>query len=57
LLVEELKEELNLRFERLYSRNNDESTEEKALFVSQFKGMCRNCGRKGIKQLNVCQDR
>jgi hypothetical protein len=43
--VEELKEELNLRIERLSSKNNDESGEEKVLFIIQFKGKCRNCGK------------
>ena len=49
LSIEELKEELNLRFERLSTKQNDDSGEENALFTSQFKGKCRNCGKIGHK--------
>jgi gag-polypeptide of LTR copia-type len=39
-----LKEDLNLRYERLSSKTgstrNDDYGEEKALFVTQFKGKC-----------------
>jgi hypothetical protein len=47
--IDELKEDFNLRYERLSS--NSESTrnvdygEEKALLVTQFKGKCQNCGK------------
>ena len=51
--VDELREELNLRFERLSTQNesNNESkaNEEQALFTTQFKGKCRNCGVLGHK--------
>jgi hypothetical protein len=53
LAIDEFKEELNLRFERLSSKKksikNDESGEEKALFTAQFKGKCCNCGKLGHK--------
>ena len=49
LSIEELKEELNLRFERLSTKKNDDSGEENALFTSQFKGKCRTCGKIGHK--------
>jgi gag-polypeptide of LTR copia-type len=53
LTIDELKEELNLRFERLSSKKesikNDESGEEKALFTTQLKGKCRNWGKLGHK--------
>ena len=53
LTIDELKEDLNLRFERLSSKSestrNDDYGEEKALFVTQFKGKCRNCGKLGHK--------
>jgi hypothetical protein len=53
LTVEEVRGELNLRFERLNmktSRNEEgEVLEEKALFSGQFKGKCRNCGQVGHK--------
>jgi hypothetical protein len=42
LSVEEFKDELNLRFERLMSKQNDESGEEKALSVTQFTEKFRN---------------
>jgi gag-polypeptide of LTR copia-type len=48
LTIERLKEELNLRFERLLSKTesikNDGSGKEKAFFTTQFKRKCRNCG-------------
>jgi Zinc knuckle len=49
LSIQELKEELNLRFERLSTSQNDDLGEERALFTSQFKGKCRNCGKLGHK--------
>jgi hypothetical protein len=53
LTVEEVRGELNLRFERMNmktSRNEEgEVLEEKALFSSPFKGKCRNCGQIGHK--------
>ena len=56
LEVDELREELNLRFERLSTQNesNNESkaNEEQALFTTQFKGKCRNCGVLGHKSIH-----
>ena len=56
LEVDELREELNLRFERLSTQNesNNESkaNEEQALFTAQFKGKCRNCGVLGHKSIH-----
>ena len=53
LTIEELKEELNLRFERLSSKMESikklEPGEDKALFTTQFKGEYRNCGKLGHK--------
>jgi hypothetical protein len=53
LTVEEVRGELNLRFERLNmktSRNKEDKVlEEKALDNGQFKGKCRNCGHVGHK--------
>jgi hypothetical protein len=51
--VEDVRGELNLRFERLNiktSRNEEgEVLEEQALFSGPFKGKCRNCGQVGHK--------
>jgi hypothetical protein len=51
LTVEEVREELNIRYERLNmktSRNMEgEVLEEQALFSGQFKGKSRNCGQIG----------
>jgi hypothetical protein len=48
LSIEELQEDLDLRFEKLSSHPesnyNVDLTEDKALFKLQFKGKCRNCG-------------
>jgi gag-polypeptide of LTR copia-type len=49
LSIEDLKEELNQQFERLSTSQNDNLGEESALFTSQFKGKCRNCGKFGHK--------
>jgi hypothetical protein len=49
LSIEDLKEEFNLRFERLSTGQHDNLGEESALFTSQFKGKCRNCGKLGDK--------
>jgi hypothetical protein len=54
--VEDLKEELNLRFARLSSKRTDEPGEEKSLFVTQFKDECRNSGKIGHKAAEVRQD-
>ena len=53
LSIDELKYDLNLRNERLSSKSesakNDDCGKEKALFTTQFKGKCRNCGKLGHK--------
>jgi hypothetical protein len=49
LSTDVLKEELSLRYERLLMKTEtakiNDLGEEKALFVTQFKGKCRNCGK------------
>jgi hypothetical protein len=51
LTIDELKEELILRYERLLMKTETAKInnlgEENALVVFQFKGKCRNCGRIG----------
>lgn len=53
LTLEELREELNLRFERITSRRNDngnsnEDGEEHALYAgAKHKGKCEYCGKRG----------
>jgi hypothetical protein len=58
--AEEVREELNLRFERLntkISRNEEgEGWEEQALFSGQFKRKYRNCGQVGHKSFQ-CKNR
>jgi Zinc knuckle len=53
LTIDELKEDLNLRYERLSSKSestrNVDYGKEKALLVTQFKGKCQNCGKLGHK--------
>jgi C2H2 zinc-finger len=53
LTIEELKEELTLRFEGLTSKTDSAKLkclfDEKALFMGQFKGKCCNCGKLGHK--------
>jgi Zinc knuckle len=49
LTIEDLKEELNLKFERLSTGQNDILGKESGLLTSQFKGKCRNCGKLGHK--------
>jgi hypothetical protein len=60
LTVEDVRGELNLRFERLNtktSRNEEGKVlEEQALFSGQFKGKCRNCGQVGHKAFQ-CKNR
>jgi hypothetical protein len=60
LTVEEVRGELNLRFERVNmktSRNEEcEVLEEQTLFSGQFKGKCRNCGQVGHKAFQ-CKNR
>jgi hypothetical protein len=51
--VEEIRGELNIRFERLNMKTSineeGEVLEEQSLFSGQFKGKCRNCGQVGHK--------
>jgi hypothetical protein len=53
LSIDELKEDLTQRYERLSlnseSTRNEDFGEEKALFTTQFKGKCRNCCKLGHK--------
>ena len=49
LSIEELKEELNLRFERRSTKQSADSGEENALFTLQCKGKCRNYAKVGHK--------
>ena len=53
LSVDEIRDDLNLRFERLNAKNNDDTedgtVEDFALFSGQFKGKCRNFGVIGHK--------
>jgi Zinc knuckle len=49
LSIEELKDELNLQFQRLSTGQNNNLGKESALFTSQFKGKCKNCGKLGHK--------
>jgi hypothetical protein len=59
LTVETLREELNLKFERLHIHDDDKSDsfkEERALPMVQFKGRCNSCGKYGHKGAD-CKDR
>jgi hypothetical protein len=51
LTIDELKEELSPRYERLVMKTEtakiNDLGKEKALVVTQFKGKCRNCGKIG----------
>jgi Zinc knuckle len=50
--VDEIRDDLNLRFERLNEKannNENEDNQEVAFFGGQFKGKCRNCGMIGHK--------
>jgi hypothetical protein len=55
LTIEELKEEVILRFERLTSKTDSGSAkvkgslDKKVLFMGQFKGKCCSCGKLGHK--------
>ncbi len=52
LTVDEIRDDLNLRFERLNKKNNDNENEDNqdvAFFSGQFKGKCRNFGVIGHK--------
>ena len=53
LTVDEIRDDLNLRFERLNMKSSeDENVQYVALFGGQFKGKCRNCGMIGHKAQN-----
>jgi hypothetical protein len=47
LSIEDLNEELNLQYERLSTKQNDNFGKENALFTLQFKGKSLNCGKLG----------
>jgi hypothetical protein len=53
LTIDEIRDNLNLRFKRLNEKRNEESendnNQEVAFFCGQFKGKCRNCGVIGHK--------
>jgi hypothetical protein len=55
LSIEDLREELNLRYERLNCRKRDENhndwqDQDRALYAGgQFNGKCRLCGKIGHK--------
>jgi hypothetical protein len=55
LTVDELRVELNLKFERLNIKKDDgldEEDAEQALVFGQFKGKCHNCRKIGHKAAN-----
>ena len=60
LSIDELRSELNLRYDRMRTRKDDDIPEDKgehALFAGgKFKGKCRNCGKWGHKAKD-CDDR
>jgi hypothetical protein len=52
LTIDKIRDDLNLRFESLNEKQNEESendNQEVAFFGGQFKGKCRNCGAIGHK--------
>jgi hypothetical protein len=53
LTIDGIRDNLNLRFERLNEKQNEESendnNQEVAFFVGQFKGKFRNCGQYSAK--------
>jgi gag-polypeptide of LTR copia-type len=55
LTIEELRQELNLRFQRLKKYNNDNNNnngkrDEQVMYAgAKFKGKCRHCGKYGHK--------
>jgi hypothetical protein len=53
LTIDEIRDDLNLGFERLNEKQNEESendnNQEVPFFGGQFKGKCRNCGAIGHK--------
>jgi hypothetical protein len=53
LTIDEIRDDLNLRFKRSNEKQNEESendnNQEVAFFGGQFKGKCQNCGTIGHK--------
>jgi hypothetical protein len=51
LTIEEIRDDLSLRYERIGRKKHEDSDEEtdKALLAGQFKGRCRLCGKWGHK--------
>jgi hypothetical protein len=53
LTIDEIRDDLSLKFERLNEKQNKESendnNQEVAFFGGQFKGKCQNCGAIGHK--------
>jgi hypothetical protein len=51
LTIDEIRDNLNLRFERLNEKQNKENendyNQKVEFFGGQFKGKCRNCGANG----------
>ena len=60
LSIDELQEDLNLRYERLSSKSEstkrDDFGEERALFITQYKRKCRNWGKLG-HQSSQCRSK
>ena len=58
LTIEELREELNLKYLRLYGSKEESLTgeSETALFAGGFKGKCNECGKLGHKARD-CKDK
>ena len=56
LTIDEIRDDLNLRFERLNEKSNEDNenvdNQDVAFFGGQFKGKCRNCGVIGHKASN-----
>ena len=53
LTIEEIRTELNLRYQRMNLKkivDDDEEEEETALFAGVFKGTCHGCGKQGHKR-------
>jgi hypothetical protein len=53
LTIDKIRDDLNIRFERLNEKQNEESendnNQEVVFLCGQFKGKCRNCGAIGHK--------
>jgi hypothetical protein len=44
LTIDDIRDDLNLRFERLNEKSENDNNQEVAFFGGQFKGKCQNCG-------------